>query len=109
MADFDVDLTVLRALCRRLSHDLVAPNGHPAQHAFDDEGVEQVGRAENLPGVELDLGACGGPALWALGAHPPPAQHNRSLGGAVPAAGALWGSDPGVLSLKSSVNSAASF
>ena len=30
----------------------MAPGGHPGQHALDDEGVEQVGRAERLPGVE---------------------------------------------------------
>ena len=35
----------------------MTPGGHPGQHALDDERVEQVGRAECLPGVEFDLGA----------------------------------------------------
>ena len=64
-ADLDIDFE--RASSSSpigLGHVDVAPGGHPGQHALDDERVEQVGRAERLPGIEPDLGArrCCGPA-----------------------------------------------
>jgi len=70
-------------------HVNVAPSRHPGQHAFEYEGVEQVGRAEGLPGIELDLGARGAPAPRALGCHRAVAEHHRTLGGAVPVATAI--------------------
>ena len=57
MADLDIDRERW-SRCRfrdQLGHVDVAPGGHPGQHALDDERVEPVGRAERLPGVELDL------------------------------------------------------
>ncbi len=60
-ADLDMRLGACLELCSdRLGHVDVASGGHPGQHALDDERVEQVGRAERLPGVEFDLG----PGAW---------------------------------------------
>ena len=45
-----------------IGHVVVAPGCHAGQHPLDDEGIEQVGRAEHLPRVELDLRAVGAPS-----------------------------------------------
>jgi hypothetical protein len=79
------------------NHVDVAPGGYPGQHAFDDQGVEQVGRTEGLPRVEFDLGAAGGTAPRAFGLDLKPAENDRTLGVAVPVSDRLWGADLGVL------------
>ena len=81
----------------RFGHVHVAAGGHPGQHPFDDERVEQVGRAERLPGVELDLPAVGAPGPGPFRGHRPSTEDHRTRGRPVPVPGAFDGRDPGVL------------
>jgi hypothetical protein len=92
MADLDMDFErCLELRSDRLGHVSVASGGHPGQHALDDEGVEQIGRAERLPGVEPDFfpGAAASPRP--LGGDLAPPEHDRTLRVAVPVSDTLLG------------------
>ncbi len=91
-------LGALLELCSDwLGHVSVASGGHPGQHALDDEGVEQIGRAEHLPGVEPDLLPRRAASPRALGGDLAPAENDRTLRVAVPVSDTLLGRDLGVL------------
>jgi hypothetical protein len=76
----------------RLAGRTVAAGGQPGQHPLHDDLAEQVVGGEGGVGVEGELVAVNGARPWPVDRHPPPAQHHRAWGAAVPA-----GSPPGLL------------
>jgi hypothetical protein len=90
----------------RLCDMVVATSRHAGQHALDDEGVEQVGGAERLPGAEADLLTSRRPGPWPVDFDEAAAEHDRARRCALPVAGAFAGGESGSLDPIASVSSA---